>query len=234
MTTHGKHNGWGWLALAGVLAMAAIGPAIAQPAAPRASRPAAGGPHEHLDSRFSHNRYYFDRGYAVRRPPRGAFGELRGPNGGRYWYNGGNWYRWGGRDWTVWGAPVGLFVPWLPPYFTTVWWNGVPFYYANDAYYMWNDAQREYQVVAPPDGIEASGTTQAPASDQLFVYPKNAQTSEQQAKDSYECHHWAVEQSGFDPTVAGGGVASETALQKRNDYFRAQVTCLEARGYSVK
>ena len=87
---------------------------------------------------------------------------------------------------------------------------------------------------APPDGIEASGSTQAPPSDQLFVYPKNGQSSEQQSKDDYECHRWAVDQTGFDPTEAGGGVAPEQAVNKRNDYFRAKVSCLEGRGYTVR
>jgi hypothetical protein len=127
-----------------------------------------------------------------------------------------------------------VFLPVLPPNFTTVWWHGVPYYYANDTYYVWDDDHHEYQVVTPPDGIETSGTTQAPASDQLFIYPKNGQSSEQQAQDRYECHRWAVEQSGFDPTVAGGGVEPEKAVAKRNDYFRAQVACLEGRGYTVK
>lgn len=131
------------------------------------------------------------------------------------------------------GAPVGLYVPWLPPYFTTVWWNGIPYYYANDTYYVWDDAQQAYKVVSPPNGMETNGTTQAPASDQLFVYPKNGQSAEQQEKDRYECHRWAVDQTGFDPTVAGGGVTPEKAVEKRNDYFRAQVSCLEGRGYTV-
>jgi len=55
----------------------------------------------------------------------------------------------------VWGAPIGMFVPFLPFYFTTVCWDGIPYYYANDTYYLWNDSQRQYQVVAPPDGIES-------------------------------------------------------------------------------
>ena len=134
----------------------------------------------------------------------------------------------------VWGAPIGLLVPALPPYFTTVWWNGVPYYYANDTYYLWDDSQGEYAVVAPPDGIEGSGSTPAPFNDEPFAYPKQGQSPEQQSKDDYECHRWAVTQSGFDPTVAGGGVASDQAVSKRNDYFRAKVSCLEGRGYSVK
>ena len=235
MTIQGQPYGWSSLALAGLLMIAASGPAIAQHATGRAGAGAiGGGAHQHFDGRFSHNQYYYDHGYSVRRPPAGGLGGLRGPDGGRYWYHGGNWYRWGGGGWAVWGAPLGLFVPWLPPYFTTVWWYGVPYYYANDTYYVWDGAQQEYQVVTPPEGIEASGSAQPPASDQLFVYPKSGQSSAQQAKDRYECHHWAVDQSGFDPTVAGGGVAPENSVEKRNAHFRAQVSCLEGRGYAVK
>jgi hypothetical protein len=243
MTIHGTRIGCTALALAGVLAIAASGPAIAQhatghggsaPAAQGRSGPATGGAHQHLDSRYSHNQYYYDRGYSVRRPPAGGLGELRGPGGGRYWYHGGHWYRWGGGAWVVWGAPIGFFVPFLPPYFTTVWWGGVPYYYANDTYYVWSDDQHQYEVVAPPQGVDTGGTVQAPASDELFVYPRNGQSADQQAQDRYECHRWAVDNTGFDPTHAGGGAAPGQAVAKRNDYYRAQVACLEGRGYTVK
>ena len=192
------------------------------------------GPHQHMDAHFAHNRPYFDHGYSVHRVPPGGVGELRGPDGGRYWYNGGNWYRWRGGAWIVGPAPFGLFVPFLPPFYTTVWWAGVPYYYANDAYYVWDDAQQGYEVVPPPDGIADQGSTQAPPSDQLFVYPRSGQSAEQQAKDRYECSRWATTQTGFDPTASGGGVPPDQAVQKRNDFFRAQVSCLEGRGYSVK
>jgi len=235
MTTFGKRIAWTSVVFAGVLALSVSGSAIGQHAGAAAHGGGmAGGAHQHFDGRFAHNQYYFNRGYSVRRPPAGGLGELRGPDGGRYWFHGGNWYRWRGGAWVVWGAPLGLFVPFLPLYFTTVWWDGIPYYYANDAYYLWNDDRGQYQVVAPPDGIESGGTPQAPASDQLFIYPKNGQSAEQQDKDRYECHRWAADQTGFDPTVGGGGVASEQALGKRNDYFRAQVACLEGRGYTVK
>jgi hypothetical protein len=236
MSAHRTRNFGSCLALAGVLIIvAASGAASAQHAGGHASAGAiGGGAHQHLDGRFSHNQYYYDRGYSIRRPPPGGVGELHGPDGGRYWYHGGNWYRWGGRGWVVWGAPFGLFVPFLPPYFTTVWWYGVPYYYANDTYYVWDDTHQEYEVVAPPDGMEANGATQPPASDQLFVYPKGGQSAEQQAKDRAECQRWAAGQTGFDPTLDGGGVSPEQAVQKRNDYFRAQVSCLEGRGYTVR
>ena len=35
---------------------------------------------------------------------------------------------------------------------------------------------------------------------QQFVYPAQGQTQAQQQRDEYECHQWAVKQSGFDPT----------------------------------
>ena len=197
----------------------------------------ASGAHAHFDGRFAHNQYYYNHGYAVHAPPAGGR-ELRGPDGARYWYSGGNWYRWHsgwwGGSWVVWGAPPGLFVPVLPPYYTTIWWGGVPYYYANDTYYTWDEGAEGYQVVAPPAGIESAGSTRAPASDQLFVYPRNGQTAQQQENDRFDCHRWAREQSGFDPTVSGGGVPAEQAVDKRNQYYRAEVACLEGRGYSVK
>jgi len=196
----------------------------------------SGGPHQHLDARFSHNQYYYNRGYSVRRPPAGAFGEFHGSDGGRYWFHGGHWYHWRGGAWVVWGAPVGLFLPVLPLYFTTVWWNGLPYYYANDTYYVWDDDHQAYEVVAPPDGMESGGSvqappeTQSPPSTELYLYPKSGQSAEQQARDRYECHRWAVGQTGFDPTVSGSSAAPEQRMAYRN----AQMACLQGRGYSVK
>ena len=46
---------------------------------------------------------------------------------------------------------------------------------------------------------------------ELFIYPSKGQTQEQQSRDRYECHAWAVQQSGFDPTrsqMAQSNVAS--------------------------
>lgn len=113
--------------------------------------------HQHLDARFSHNRYYYDRGLAVSKPPRGGVANLSGPNGERYYFEGGNWYRWRGDWYRCWGgawvvvnAPAGLFVPVLPPYRTTIWRNETRYEYANDAYYVWNPARDAYEVVAAP------------------------------------------------------------------------------------
>lgn len=131
-------------------------------------------------------------------------------------------------------APIGAFVPVLPAFYSTVWWGGVPYYYADDTYYDWNAGAREYEVVQPPEGIENGGTTQTPPADSIFVYPKNGQSAEQQAQDRFECHRSAVTATGYDPTVGGGGVPGDVARAKRSDYMRAQAACLDARGYSVK
>jgi hypothetical protein len=35
---------------------------------------------------------------------------------------------------------------------------------------------------------------------QVYFYPLKNQTSDQQARDHYECYNWAVKQTGFDPS----------------------------------
>jgi hypothetical protein len=36
-------------------------------------------------------------------------------------------------------------------------------------------------------------------ADELMIYPKKAQSAEQQEKDKFECYSWAKNESGFDP-----------------------------------
>ena len=31
----------------------------------------------------------------------------------------------------------------LPPFYTTVWFGGLPYYYANDTYYAWRDSDQQ-------------------------------------------------------------------------------------------
>jgi hypothetical protein len=136
------------------------------------------------------------------------------------------------------GLGLGLYFATLPYYYSTYWWGGVPYYYADNTYYIWNSGVGQYQTVAPPAevlsqaGGQAAGQAvgQAPGPSDLIAYPKNGQSQEQLGKDKFECHRWAAAQTGFDPTQFGGG----SAPGKRSDYFRAQAACLEGRGYSVK
>jgi uncharacterized protein DUF6515 len=184
----------------------------------------------HFDARHNHNQYYPERGAFVRAVPGRPFVVARG--GGRYFYSGGVWYAPRGPSFVIVGAPIGVFVPVLPPFYTTVWVGGFPYYYANDTYYTWHDAESGYEVVDPPN--EQAVSTAPPPSDDLFIYPQNGQPADQQASDKYECHKWASSQTGFDPTQPAGGVPTEQAGGRRADYQRAMRACLEGRGYSVR
>jgi len=47
-----------------------------------------------------------------------------------------------------------------------------------------------------------SGTMAVTAYGSLTIYPAQGQSPEQQKQDELECHQWAVDQTGFDPTKA--------------------------------
>ncbi len=46
----------------------------------------------------------------------------------------------------------------------------------------------------------ALGPAPAAFGQDLFIYPSEGQSQEQQDRDRFECHSWAVNQSGFDPS----------------------------------
>ncbi len=186
-----------------------------------------------VDSRYNHNRSYPSYGYVYNSLPRG-YASVR-YRGSPYYYNGGVWYRPYGPRYVVAAPPIGIGIGWLPPYYTTVWFGGAPYYYADQTYYQWYPERREYVVTQPPAQQQPEvGSAPASSGEDIFVYPKNGQSEAQQSNDRYECHSWAVQQSGFDPTRPSGGVADSDIEARRADYRRAEGACLEGRGYSVK
>jgi hypothetical protein len=52
-------------------------------------------------------------------------------------------------------------------------------------------------VTPPPQRVVVQN---APAPPQIMVYPAHGQSPEQLERDRYECHVWAVQQTGFDPS----------------------------------
>jgi hypothetical protein len=177
----------------------------------------------------------------------GGGGGWHGGGGGWHgggWHGGGGWrggYGWhGGWGWGLGALGLGLYFATLPYYYSTYWWGGVPYYYADNNYFIWSSDVGQYQTVTPPPGIARQagggaaggqpGSGPASGPTDLIAYPKNGQSEEQLGKDKYECHRWAVSQTGFDPTQPGGGSAGGN----RSSYLRAQAACLEGRGYSVK
>ena len=185
-----------------------------------------------VDARFGHNRPYPAFGASYRTLPSGYYTARY--HGSPYYFHGGSWYRHGGLGYVVVRPPAGLFINVLPPFYTTLWFGGVRYYYADNVYYRWDAGQNVYLVSDPPQDSNADTTPPMDTSEESFVYPKNGQSDEQKATDRYECYRWAVDQVGFDPTKTSGGVDAADTTTKRNDYKRAEAACLDARGYSVK
>jgi hypothetical protein len=134
--------------------------------------------------------------------------------------------------------PVGLFVPFLPFAYVTIWANGIPYYYANRVYYMQSaggyvvvDPPRDVVVQTPPD---EEGYEEEAVGDRMFIYPREGQSEEQQADDRYACHQWAVQQTGFDPTQIQKQISPADKDRLGTDYRKAMAACLESRGYTVR
>jgi len=151
------------------------------------------------------------------------------PWGGvRYGYYNGYWYAPYGGAYAVVQPPYGVVIGGLPAFATAVALGGAAYWYANGVYYR-EYAGGGYEVVAPPAaGAPGGASTVA----RTYIYPKLGQSAEKQASDEYECHRWAVGQTGFDPTAAANG--QNTVTTQRSDYARAQGACLEGRGYTIR
>jgi hypothetical protein len=60
---------------------------------------------------------------------------------------------------------------------------------------------RESERKPQPRARAQPAPAPAPAAPtKVFFYPTQDQTAEQQDRDRYDCHVWAVKQTGFDPT----------------------------------
>ncbi len=183
---------------------------------------------EFHDSRHHLNRAYPARGQIIRIIPGNCRVVVH--RGVGYRFHDGVWYRPHGNSFVVVAPPIGLFVSFLPPYYSTIWVRGVPYYYANEVYYA--HCGSGYKIVEPPP--EAMVSEASPPVDELFIYPRNGQNEQQQAEDRYQCHRWAVSQTGFDPTQPQTGGVETQRMDKRMDYQRAMAACLDGRGYTVK
>ena len=196
-----------------------------------------------------HARYAVPQHWAGMHPhweggPRVGYVRPWGPHWVPHYWGGGYWH---GAFWPH--VYLGWDFPWflatLPVGCVTYYWGGVPYYYWQGVYYAWNPDYGQYVVTDPPPvtGGVADGAAAPPAGAQpgaapgqgalsLFVYPKNGQSEQQTANDRYQCHEWAVGQTGFDPTNTANETQAATATPE--NYKRAMTACLEARGYSVR
>src|SRR6201996_2829108 len=53
----------------------------------------------------------------------------------------------------------------------------------------------------------------APPPQRVFVYPAHGQSPEQTERDRYECHLWAVQQTGVDPSRADASAYERVIVQ---------------------
>ena len=221
---------WACAAVVTVLT-AALPAAQAAPEGPPGERPPHGQPPGHAprgqywDGAHGHGHYYPAPGFAVRVPPPHAHVVMW--SGSRYAFHEGVWYGPAAHGYVVVRPPYGVVVPALPLFATAVIVGGLTYMYCNGAYYR-GVVSGGYEVVPPPI---APGGEPIPAK--VFVYPRQGQTAEQQATDEYECHRWAVSQSGFDPTGGPTGAAGGDP-SRGGDYQRARSACLEGRGYTLR
>ena len=188
----------------------------------------------HGSAYVGHGAYGYPGGYYRHGYSTGAFW------GGGYW-RGGFWPR------SYYGPGFAWFLPILPAVYATYWYGGIPYYYANDVYYTWDQGYSGYVATDPPPVADAGGSGSAAAPDaapaaampddgqysqgqnpqpaagsapQIFMYPKNGQSQEQQSTDKQECQKWAADQAG-------------QSGENSSDYRRALVACVEGRGYSA-
>src|ERR1700687_5110756 len=79
----------------------------------------------------------------------------------------------GGSGWD--GLGYDLFFATVPLYYSTLWWNSVPYYYADANYYAWNSAVGEFETVRPAPQVQSQIATQESTGADVFAYPKNGQ-----------------------------------------------------------
>ena len=145
----------------------------------------------------------------------------------RYYYRNGSYYRYNSFGFGLVGNPIGFFLYSLPFGYHTLMVGGYPYYYVNHCYYIWDNIRNVYvQVDDPYQSVDWDEDADASAVPQkLIVYPKLGQSDKQMKQDQYECYLWAVDQTGFDPSLGKPGELQE--------YQRAKSACLEGRGYVV-
>lgn len=170
--------------------------------------------------------YYYPEGRDTQNLPKGSVKVVVG--GIPYFYFSGTFYKSSGGGYVVVSAPYGAIVKSIPTDYVAFTVELSTFYYVNDTYYVWDDQREAYIVSNEPVG--AGKAIESATKERLFVYPKIGQDEKLQAKDRYECHRWAVTESGVDPTSE----EREYGRQENNNYKRAISACLVARDYSVK
>lgn len=140
-----------------------------------------------------------------------------------YYYSGGRFYHHRNGLYVAITAPLGAIVPGLPPGYISFGVGPDRYFYHAGIYYRHGPAG--YVVIEKPKQADQALPS---VSDKLIIYPAAGQTDKQKSRDKYECHEWAMSETGYDPT----DLTADPLLKA--DYQRAISACLEARHYVVK
>jgi hypothetical protein len=147
------------------------------------------------------------------------------------------WYAPRGPGFVVIQPPIGLVINVLPPYYSTVWFGGNPYYYADNVYYTWRRTKTatrwstrritRMQPTAAPD---------SPPVAERFDYLSQERSDEGSAGGgSIRMLQLGEGPDGLRSHSAGRrNVQSGDADHARNNYNRAMSACLQGRGYQVK
>lgn len=135
----------------------------------------------------------------------------------------------GGHGWFLPGLIVG----------SVLGWGLAPRYYYPPAYYYPPPAYDYPPPVysypppgevspAPPSGGQVTGG-------QIFIYPRQGQSDQQLSTDRNECHNWAMDKTGYDPTKPPPAERPTAQIARQSsDYQRALDACLDGRGYTMR
>ncbi len=179
-------------------------------------------------------------------------------HGGYYGHGHGHWGGgyWGGRWWpgVYYGPGFLWFLAALPLYCPVFWWDSVPYYYYNDAYYTWSPSAEGYVATDPPpaaiaptndapadisgydanayDGSPPGSDPQAPIAS---GYPQNASSAPGSASVyAYPSNGQTAEQQASDRRECEQWAGSQAGGPGSADYRRAVIACFQGRGYSAQ
>lgn len=147
----------------------------------------------------------------------------------KYFYHAGVFYQRASAGFVVVTSPVGAHINALGRGFISFQVGARRYFHVNATYYIRDKKTKEYIVIDKPKGAPGQlVAANKPTSGKIFIYPRENQKKAKQGQDRYECHLWAVEKSGLDPSH------SEYLTEDKGDYHRAITACLEGRGYTVR
>ena len=149
----------------------------------------------------------------------------------------------GGVGWILPGLIIGGAIGWsLAPryYYPPAYYYPPPAYYYPPPTYVYPppaySSPPPAQASPPPAQVSPTPPQDPPLSGgQIFIYPRQGQNEKQLLADRNECHNWAMDKTGYDPTKPPpSDMPSGEITWRSSDYHRALGACLDGRGYSMR